>query len=285
MAEAGKKVALVTGGSQGIGKAMAIGFGNAGYNVAICARTQADVDRTASELRGMGMDCAGFALDVTDYKAVDATVAEVAKHYGRIDVLVTCAGVYGPIGRLEENDAAEWASAMEINLCGTVFAVRAALPVMKKQREGCIVTMAGGGVGGKYIKPNFSSYMTSKFAICGFVEAVANELEGTGVRINAISPGAVNTRLLDQVLASGEKAGKKFYQDSIKQKETGGTPRELAAAFAVYLAGEGASHISGKVLSILWDKPEELSLLKGNSGGSRYTLRRIDEMLFKEGKN
>lgn len=285
MADALGNVALITGGSQGIGKAMAIGFGNAGYRVAICARTQADVDRTASELRGMGLDCSGFALDVTDHAAVGRIVAKVVENLGRIDVLVTCAGVYGPIGKLEENDAAEWESAMEINLCGTVFAVRAALPVMKKQREGCIVTMAGGGVGGRYIKPNFSSYMTSKFAICGFVEAVANELEGTGVRINAISPGAVNTRLLDQVLASGEKAGKKFYQDSIKQKETGGTPRELAAKFAMYLASKEASHISGKVLSVLWDKQDELSLLKGKPGGSLYTLRRIDETLFKESKN
>ena len=142
--------------------------------------------------------------------------------------------------------------------------------------------MAGGGVGGKTIKPNFSSYISAKFAICGFAEAVANELEGTGVRINAISPGAVNTRLLDQVLSVGEAAGRKFYQESIKQKETGGTPRELAAEFAVYLASKEASHISGKVLSVVWDKPETLTGLKGGASKSLFTLRRIDEALFAE---
>jgi len=198
-------------------------------------------------------------------------------------VLVACAGVYGPIGRLEDNGAAEWEQAVRINLCGTAFAVRAVLPIMKKQREGCIIAMAGGGVGGKSIKPNFSSYISSKFAVCGFVEAMANELEGTGVRINAVSPGPVNTRLMDQVLSSGKNAGK-FYSDSLKQKETGGTPPELAANFSVYLASSDASHISGKVLSVLWDKPEDLAGLKQAASSSRYTLRRIDEALFSERK-
>ncbi|MFA5930203.1 MAG: SDR family oxidoreductase [Candidatus Micrarchaeia archaeon] len=281
MAETGRSVALITGGSQGIGKAMALEFGKAGYSLAICARTKEDVDRAASELCGMGMDCAGFPLDVRDHKAVGETVARVSEKFGRIDVLVTCAGVYGPIGPLEENDGDEWEQAIRINLCGTAFAVRAVLPIMKKQGKGCIVSMAGGGTGSRNIKPNLSSYITAKFAICGFVEVLSSELAGTGVRINAISPGAVNTRLLDQVLASGERAGKKFYHDSLIQKETGGTPRELAAKFARYLASDEAAHISGKVLSVVWDRPEMLSGMK-NMGNSIFTLRRIDGVLFKE---
>ncbi|MFA4982704.1 MAG: SDR family oxidoreductase [Candidatus Micrarchaeia archaeon] len=281
MAEAVKKVAVVTGGSQGIGKAMATAFGKAGHIVAICARTKPDVDKAAAELRESGVDCFGFALDVSDHAAVDSAFAGIAKKFGRIDVLVACAGVYGPIGRLEGNGAAEWEQAVRINLCGTAFAVRAVLPIMKRQGGGCIIAMAGGGVGGKGIKPNFSSYISSKFAICGFVEAVASELQGTGVRINAISPGPVNTRLMDQVILSGENAGK-FYHDSLKQKETGGTSPELAAGFSVYLASGEASHISGKVLSVLWDRPESLARLKQAAGGSLYTLRRIDGVLFSE---
>jgi len=124
--------------------------------------------------------------------------------------------------------------------------------------------------------------VTSKFAICGFTEAVSRELEGTGVRINAISPGAVNTRLLDQVLRSGEKAGK-FYQESLKQKESGGTDPRIAAEFAVFLCSREAAHISGKTLSAVWDNMETLAS-GGKAGSSQYTLRRIDNEMFSEKK-
>lgn len=278
-----KRVALITGGSQGIGRAMAVEFGKAGYAVAICARTAADVEKAAAEISGMGIDCAGFALDVSNPAAVKAEVAKIAKKYGRIDALVNCAGIYGPIGPLEENSEAEWESAIRINLCGTAYCVRAVLPIMKRQKSGCIITMAGAGVGGKNIKPNFSSYTTSKFAICGFTEAISRECEGSGVRINAISPGAVNTRLLSQVLSAGSKAGK-FYDESLKQKEQGGTPPEAAAKLALFLAGKEGAHLSGKTLSAVWDKPERLSVLDEKAGKSLYTLRRIDNELFCEGK-
>ena len=274
------KVALITGGSQGIGKEMARAFGKAGYRVSICSRTEADVKRAAEELSSEGFSCDGFALDVGNCGQVESEFSKTAKRLGRIDVLVTCAGIYGPIGPLEENDAQGWEQAMRINLCGTAFCVRAVLPIMKKQKSGCIVTLAGGGVGGKNIKPNFSSYITSKFGVAGFTEAIAAELEGMGITINAISPGAVNTRLLDQVLSSKEKAGK-FYEDSLKQKQDGGKPPKLACDLALFLAGEGGRKISGRLLSAVWDRGESLSALEG-LGKSQYTLRRIDGELFCE---
>jgi len=271
------KVALITGGSQGIGRAMAAEFGKAGYSLAICSRTDDDVKKAETELRSAGFECFGFALDVSDAQVVRERVAWVATSLGRIDVLVNCAGVYGPIGPLEENDEMQWEDAIKTNLCGTVYCTRAVIPIMKKQKEGSIINMAGAGVGGADIKPNFSSYVTSKFAVCGFTEAISCELEGTGVRINAISPGAVNTRLLDQVLKSGEKAGK-FYQESLKQKESGGTDPGIAAELAVFLSGKEASHINGKTISAVWDTREKLA----SPGRSLYTLRRIDNELFAE---
>jgi NAD(P)-dependent dehydrogenase (short-subunit alcohol dehydrogenase family) len=261
---------------------MAIEFAKNGYNVAICARTRQDVEKTAGEIRAMGHQCSGFVLDVADFAALQEKVGEMAEKLGGIDVLVACAGVYGPIGRLEENSRQEWENALRINLLGTVFTVRAVLPIMKRQGNGCIIAMAGGGVGGKSIKPNFSAYVTSKFAVCGFVEALAGELEGSGVRINAISPGPVNTRLLDQVLTARDKAGGKFYEDSLKQKEKGGTPPELAAKFAVFLASGQAAHLSGKMLSAVWDKPAALAGKKIGAKKSLYTLRRIDGEMFGE---
>jgi len=278
----GRKVAVITGGSQGIGKAMANAFANAGYDTVILARTDADVKKAAREISENGA-CEGMALDVSSPKPVEDAFLGIAKKHGRVDVLVCCAGIYGPIGPLEENDPAAWKQAIDINLCGTAFCARAALPHMKKQGFGRIIALAGGGVGGKNVKPNLSSYTTSKFAVCGFVEALSAELAGSGITVNAISPGAVNTRLLEQVLVAGEKAGKKFLEASREQKEKGGTPPELAAGMALFLAGESAGGISGKTLSAVWEKPEALSSL-GGKGQSIYTLRRIDGVLFSEKK-
>ena len=276
------KVAVITGGSQGIGKAMAIEFASAGYATIILARTEADVKKAAGEISESGM-CEGMALDVSNPKMVEGALAQIAKKHGRMDVLVCCAGIYGPIGPLEENEPLAWKQAIDINLCGTVFCARAAAPYMKKQGFGRIVALAGGGVGGPNVKPNLSAYTTSKFAVCGFVEAFSSELAGSNVTINAISPGAVNTRLLKQVLLAGEKAGKNFLEASKKQEETGGTPPQLAAKMALFLASEQAGHISGRMISAVWEKPEELSAL-GSRSKSLYTLRRIDDVLFGEKK-
>ena len=133
------------------------------------------------------------------------------------------------------------------------------------------------------IKPNFSSYVTSKFGVCGFVEAISKELEGTKITANAISPGAINTRLLDEVLAAGEKAGKDFFEASKKQKESGGTPVSAAIDMALFLSGKSARHISGKTISAVWDRKSDLESGR-KSKGPLLTLRRIDGELFLEGK-
>lgn len=277
-----RKVAVITGGSQGIGRAMASEFAKAGYSTVILARTENDVKRAAEEISENGA-CEGMALDVSSPGMAEEVLAGIVEKHGRVDALVCCAGIYGPMGVLEENDPAAWKQAIDINLCGTAYSVRAAIPHMKRQGFGRIIAMAGGGVGGNNVKPNLSAYTTSKFAVCGFVEAISSELAGSGVTINAISPGAVNTRMLEQVLVAGEKAGKKFLEASKAQKENGGTPPGLAAKMALYLAGESAGHISGRVISAVWEKPEALAALGGKSK-SLYTLRRIDEVLFKESR-
>lgn len=276
----GTKVAVITGGSQGIGRAMAVEFARAGYSTVVLARTGNDVKKAAEEISENGA-CTGMVLDVSNPVMVEDVFARIAAGHGRIDVLVCCAGIYGPIGLLEENNPADWKQAIDINLCGTAYSVRAALVHMKRQGFGRIIAMAGGGVGGRNIKPNLSAYTTSKFAVCGFVEAVSSELAGSGITINAISPGAVNTRMLEQVLAAGEKAGKSFLEASKAQKEIGGTPPQLAAKMALYLAGKSAGHISGRTISAVWETPEALFSLGGKSK-SLYTLRRIDGALFKE---
>jgi len=276
------KVVAITGGSQGIGKAMAQAFASNGASVVIFARSAEEVQKAASGISAGGLDCEGRQLDVGDPAAVQKAFVRLVSERKRLDVLVNCAGIYGPIGPLEENDLGSWHQAVSINLCGTAFCTSAVLPQMKKQGSGTIIAMAGGGVGGPNLKPSFSSYISSKYGVCGFVEALSKELEGTGITINAISPGAINTRMLDQVLAAGSRAGQSFLDASKKQKASGGVSPQLACGLALFLSSAEARHVSGKILSAVWDRKE--TLLKKKIEGQMYTLKRIDGELYTEKK-
>ncbi len=273
------KTLLITGGSQGIGKAIAQAFAQAGASVVIAARTPSDVTKAVQDIRTAGGDCEGCALDVRDTDAVQRMVAAVAAKQPSLDVLIACAGVYGPIGPFDNSDHDAWKQAIDINIMGTVNAAYAAVPVMKRQGHGTIITFAGAGVGGANIKPNMSAYVTSKFGICGFTEALANELTPHNIQVNAIAPGWINTKLHDAVLAAGEAAGKDFYEASKKQRATGGDSVEKVVDLVLFLSSEAGKHITGKLLSAKWDSQEKLTQ---ESPPSFYTLRRIDDTRFYE---
>jgi 3-oxoacyl-[acyl-carrier protein] reductase len=274
------KAVFVTGGSQGIGKAIAIEFAKAQASVYICARTKKDVESAIEDIRSAGASCCvGFVADVRDSARLKDIEGEIYQHAGSLDVLIACAGIYGPLCSFDNAAPEAWKEALDVNLLGTVYAAHAAVPLMKQQGHGTIITLAGGGVGGT-VKPNMSSYVTSKFGVCGFTEALATELKQYNIQVNAIAPGAVNTRLLDQVLAAGVAAGEDFLAGSRMQKKTGGIPPEKAAQLALYLASEAGRSITGKVLSAVWDDTSTFGQKKERLAGSLYTLRRIDDDFF-----
>lgn len=271
---------FITGGSQGIGKVIAHAFAKTGAAVTIGARTLQDVMQTVDEFRGAGLRCDGYQLDVRDSRAVHDVVENIVEKHQSLDVIVSCAGVYGPLGVFDQNDLAAWKETIEINLMGFVNVSYAVVPFMKRQRHGSIITLSGAGVGGK-IKPNMSAYVTSKSGVVGFVEALAIELKEYNINVNAIAPGSVNTRLLDHVLAAGEEAaGKEFYEASKKQKASGGTSPQKAATLALYLCSEEGKYITGKMLSAQWDDRASFAQKKERLAGSLYTLRRVDDDLI-----
>jgi NAD(P)-dependent dehydrogenase (short-subunit alcohol dehydrogenase family) len=277
------KVVVVSGGSQGIGRCVAGEFAKAGAIIILISRTKSDIDTAANELRAAGGRSEGFAADVSVAAQVEEAISQVVRKYGRVDVLVNCAGIYGPIGPFLSNDLAEWQKAIDINLIGTVNCAHAVIPFMLKEKAGKIINFCGGGVGSAHLKPNFSAYLTSKFAIAGFTEAIATELKEFNIQVNAISPGAVNTRLLDQVLKAGELAGSEFMKKSERQKLEGGTPPELAARLALFLASRQSDFVTGKLISAVWDKYEQFGKMPDEfSATSLYTLRRIDNFGFRE---
>lgn len=272
------KVALVTGASQGLGKEIASAYLVAGASVMICGRNPDKLLEAYTELQPLVVSpqkLCSTVMDVSVETDVAATVAATLNNLGDCHILVNNAGVYGPKGKLENLDWVEWRKAIDINLYGSIMMCRAMLPHFKAQRSGKIIQLSGGGATAPM--PNLSAYAVSKAAIVRFVETLAQELDGTGVEINAIAPGALNTGMLEEILSAGpEVVGQSFYEKSVKQKENGGTSLSKASALAIFLATEQSNGISGKLISAVWDNwaqwPEHLSTLNSSD---IYTLRRI----------
>lgn len=270
--------ALVTGANQGLGREIVRAYVDAGASVAMCARDPARLEAVRVEmatLAGPGQMVFARPADVSDRAQVEALVADVLAVMPNLQILVNNAGVYGPMGLIEDVDWEAWVRAIEINLFGSILMCRALLPHFKTQRYGKIVQLSGGGATNPL--PRISAYAASKAAVIRFAETLAEETAGDGIDVNAIAPGALNTRLLDEVLAGGpERVGRAFYERSVRQKEAGGAPLERGAALAVFLGSAESDGITGKLLSAVWDPWETLPAHAADLRGSDvYTLRRI----------
>jgi len=272
------KVAIITGANQGLGLAIAKQYLAAGASVAICARNKGLLGMAEGQLRPLaraGQRIVAHGADVSNIGDVEKLVGFARSEFGHIDILVNNAGVYGPKGVIEKVDWREWARAIDINLYGSILMCRAVLPAFKARKGGKIIQLSGGGATNPL--PRLSAYAVSKAAIVRFVETLAEEVREDGIDVNAIAPGALNTRLLDEILDAGpEKVGQSFYERALKQKQSGGTPLEKGAELAVFLGSSRSDGITGKLISAAWDPwsalPGHLDDLKGSD---IYTLRRI----------
>lgn len=269
--------AVITGGSLGLGRAIAEHFLREGANVLICARNEKDLMAAREELalqfpsrKVLAMPC-----DVSDEAQVNSLWALALRDFGQVDAMVLNAGVYGPMGPTESVDLAGWKRAIDINLLGVLLPCRAAIPHFKQNRRGKIIVMSGGGATNPL--PNISAYAASKAAVVRLMETLAEELRPFDVDVNAIAPGALATRLVDEVLAAGpEKVGSAFFEKNRQWKEKGATPLELGAQLAGYLAGSQSDGITGKLISAQWDSWGSLHEHHDDLAKSDiYCLRRI----------
>jgi NAD(P)-dependent dehydrogenase (short-subunit alcohol dehydrogenase family) len=268
--------ALITGGSQGLGKTIAEYFLREGANVVLCARSEKVLSTTRDELAKKFPAQKVFAktCDVSSEAQVNELAAFALRELGSLDALVLNAGIYGPMGATESVSLEEWRRALDINLLGVLLPSRAVIPHFKKGGRGKIVVLSGGGATNPL--PNISSYAASKAAVVRLMETLAEELKEFRVDVNAIAPGALATRLVDEVLAAGpEKVGAAFFEKNKQWKEKGATPPELGASLAVYLASAQSDGITGKLISAQWDPWGKLHEFKNDLGGDIYTLRRI----------
>jgi 3-oxoacyl-[acyl-carrier protein] reductase len=270
--------ALITGASMGLGLAIARAYVVAGANVLVCARDRGPLDDALAELTSLattGQIVAAETADVSDPVDTTRLVAASLERLGQLHVLVNNAGVYGPKGTIDEVDWEEWAGAIRVNLLGSVLMARAVLPHFKAQRYGKIVQLSGGGATAPL--PRISAYAASKAGVVRFAETLAEEVRDLGIDVNSIAPGALNTRLLDEVLKAGpEKVGPEFYERSVRQAAEGGTSLDRGAALAVFLGSAASDGITGKLLSAVWDPWETLAAHVSDLQSSDvYTLRRI----------
>lgn len=265
------KVVYVTGAGRGIGRSIALRLAADGYLVKGSARSLNELQETR-RLSDNKIEIE--TVDTTDTTQVSKWLN--APVNGVTWGLVTSAGVYGPIGPFYKNSLEEWMKAVAINLNGTAIAIHEfSKKLIAAKQSGRIFALSGGGA--TQPLPNFSSYCAAKAAVVRFCETVAHELKPHGITVMTCAPGAVNTRLTEELLRAGpEQAGQDMYEKALKQKESGGASPDKAAHLASFFMSETSAPITAKLISAVWDKWENLGENWASLENSDiYTLKRI----------
>jgi len=219
------KVALITGGSRGIGKAVAAAFAHEGAKLALCARITDALQQTVAELHGMKAQAQGWPCDVTMESSVKDFVHEAQRAFGRIDILVNNAGVMTRPAPMVELEVRKWDYTIAVNLRGPFLVTQAVLPFMLKQKSGSVINVSSTIGRGAYA--NFVAYATSKWGLEGFTQTLAAELRSSHIQVNSVEPGYVATKL------TGYR---------------GSNPESVTDVF-VYLASDESKSVTGKMLS------------------------------------
>ena len=267
------KVALITGGGRGIGQAIARAYAAEGAKLTLAARTDAELQATAASVRErFGSEVITVTTDVTDLAQVENAVGRTLEHFGTLDVMVNNAGNSGQIGPLWTLDPQRWANTISIHILGTYYGCRAAIPHMLARGSGRIVNMSG--VGG----PNDTSYDAAKTAIVNLTENLSVELTGTGITVNAISPGSIHTRMWEEVRDMAYEAGDMtMYEKGVQVTSGGGASIERAAKLAVMLGSDQCGNLSGRLIRAALDTFEDIpGRIDAIMASDAYLLRRVE---------
>jgi NAD(P)-dependent dehydrogenase (short-subunit alcohol dehydrogenase family) len=237
-------VVLITGALTGIGRAAALAFAHDGAKVVVSGRRDAEGEALASELRATGAEVEFIRADVQHEDDVRNLVDRTVARFGRLDVAVNNAGTEGKPSPATEQSAESYAATFDTNVLGTVLSMKHELRVMQAQGSGSIVNISS--TYGHQGAAGASIYAASKHAVEGLTKSIALEAAAYGVRVNAVAPGPIDTGMLDRFTRSAE--GKAHLATTTAQKRIG-RPEEIAAAI-VFAASEGASFLTGHILSV-----------------------------------
>jgi NAD(P)-dependent dehydrogenase (short-subunit alcohol dehydrogenase family) len=237
-------VVLITGGLTGIGRAAAVAFAKKGANVVVAGRRDEAGKALAEELRGFGSEAEFINADVRKEDDVRALVDRTIERFGRLDVAVNNAGTEGRPGPITDQTAESYAATFDTNVLGTLLSVKHELRVMQAQGSGSIINISStygheGGAGA-------SVYVASKHAVEGMTKSAALEAASSGVRVNAVAPGPIETGMLDRFTGTSERKAALLQTVPLGRV---GDPADIARA-AVFLASEDASFITGQILTV-----------------------------------
>jgi NAD(P)-dependent dehydrogenase (short-subunit alcohol dehydrogenase family) len=231
---------MITGALTGIGRATAMAFAHEGARVVVSGRRDEAGKALATELRTLGVEAEFVLADVRQDDEVRSLVDQTVKRFGRLDVAVNNAGTEGHLGPVTEQSADSYAATFDTNVLGTLLSLKHELRVMVAQGHGSIVNLSSalGQIGA----PGMSVYSASKHAIEGLTKSAALEIAGSGVRVNAVAPGPIETEMLNRF--TGSAVGKAGLVAGVPAKRTG-TPEEIAQTI-VFLASDKAPFLTGQ---------------------------------------
>jgi NAD(P)-dependent dehydrogenase (short-subunit alcohol dehydrogenase family) len=247
------KVAVITGGNQGIGRAIAEAMANAGAALAICARTLESLERAAGEIRGLGVECLALQCDVSDPVSTDAMANAVLDHYGQVDVVVANAGIAGAIRPMHEITYEEWRECIGTDLDGVYLTFRRFIPAMISGGGGSLIALSS--MTGKRPLPERTPYGAAKMGVIGLVRSLALELGPLGIRVNSVCPGAVAGPRLDRIVKQqAEASGITEAESMLRFSDPSALKRptragEVAAA-CVFLGSDASSGITGEDMNV-----------------------------------
>lgn len=241
------KTAIVTGGSRGIGKGIALALAEAGADVAIFYRVRREeATKVVSQIELHGRKGLAEPVDITDYEKLEEAVKKVVDQLGKIDILVNNAGRSPRPTKVGDADLKDWRGVVELNLNAVFYCTKAVLKYMRERKSGVIINISSANV--QMLNPTSGPYSAAKRGVEALTKIVAKEEAENGIRANAISPGVIETRMASEMLkAMGEEKARVFL-DSIPMKKIG-LPEDIGKS-VVFLCSERAHYITGEVLHV-----------------------------------
>jgi len=264
---------LITGGGSGIGAALSKSLAQDNHQIVICGRREKKLKEVANNHKKILYK----TCDVSDEQQVVQLKKFVKKSIKYLDVIINCAGVFGPINRFDKTNSNHWKKTFEINTFGTYLIIKHFLDLLLLSKTKKIINFSGGGAFSPF--PHYSAYAVSKAAVVRLTENIADELFDYKVHINCIAPGFVTTDLHNETLLAGETAAGKQYQITKKKLKEGSVPITTPVECVKFLISEKSDGLTGKTISASFDKWNEVFFqesIKKITESDLYTLRRIN---------